>query len=232
MSWLFFDPRFYLFVSPALLLMAWAQWRVKSTYGRAMQMPAPLSGAAAARFILDQAGLHDVPIEPTQGELSDHYDPSDRTVHLSAEVYHSRSIAAVGIAAHEVGHAIQHANGYLPLVLRNIAVPAARFGPGLFMVLVLLGALLGSGKLILLGLIAFSGVVVFQLINLPVEFDASNRAKRVLSELNIVDADGAVAVRQVLNAAGWTYVAATLQSFLTLLYYIFVLTGGSRRDRD
>jgi Zn-dependent membrane protease YugP len=232
MFWLFGDPRFYLFVSPALLLMAWAQWRVKSTYGRAMQMPAPLSGAAAARYILDQAGLNDVPIEPTQGELSDHYDPSDRTVHLSAEVYHSRSIAAVGIAAHEVGHAIQHASGYLPLVLRNIAVPAARFGPGLFLVLVVLGAILSSPKLILLGLIAYGGIVVFQVINLPVEFDASNRAKRVLSELNIVDADGAAAVRQVLNAAGWTYVAATLQAFLTLLYYIFVLTGGSRRDRE
>jgi Zn-dependent membrane protease YugP len=232
MFWLFGDPRFYLFISPALLLMAWAQWRVKSTYGRAMQMPAPLSGAAAARYILDQAGLHDVPIEPTQGELSDHYDPSDRTVHLSAEVFHSRSIAAVGIAAHEVGHAIQHANGYLPLVLRNIAVPAARFGPMLFIVLVLLGAFLGRPEFILLGLVAYSGIVVFQVINLPVEFDASNRAKRVLSELNIVDAEGAAAVRQVLNAAGWTYVAATLQAFLTLLYYVFVLTGGSRRNRD
>src|SRR5205085_4931355 len=123
------------------LLMVWAQWRVKSSYSRAMQMPAPLSGAAAARYILDQAGLQDVPIEPTQGELSDHYDPSDRTVHLSAEVYHSRSITAVGIAAHEVGHAIQHARGYLPLVLRNIAVPAARFGPWLFFGLVVLGAI-------------------------------------------------------------------------------------------
>src|SRR5579872_5146992 len=167
--WLFYDPLFYLFISPALLLMAWAQWRVKSTYGRAMQMPAPLSGAAAARLILDRAGLHDVPIEPTQGELSDHYDPSDRTVHLSAEVYHSRSIAAVGIAAHEVGHAIQHARGYLPLVLRNIEVPAARFGPVLFMVLVVLGAILSSPKLILLGLVAYGGIVVFQVINMPVE---------------------------------------------------------------
>src|SRR5579862_6040596 len=100
---------YMLFISPSILLMIWAQFRVKSSYARAMQMPAPLSGAAAARYILDQAGLQDVPIEPTQGELSDHYDPSDRTVHLSAEVYHSRSIAAVGIAAHEVGHAIQHA---------------------------------------------------------------------------------------------------------------------------
>jgi Zn-dependent membrane protease YugP len=228
----FFNPMYFLYISPALLLMAWAQWRVKSSYARAMQMPAPLSGAAAARYILDKAGLQDVPIEPTQGELSDHYDPGDRTVHLSAEVYHSRSIAAVGIAAHEVGHAIQHAHGYLPLVIRNIAVPAARFGPMLFIVLVILGAIMHSGNLILLGLAAYAGIVVFQLVNLPVEFDASNRAKRVLSELNIVDADGAAGVRDVLNAAGWTYVAATLQAFLTLLYYVSILTGGSRSNRD
>ncbi|MBI3862278.1 MAG: zinc metallopeptidase [Planctomycetia bacterium] len=231
MLWLI-DPMYFVFLAPALLLMAWAQWRVKSSYARAMQMPAPLSGAAAARYILDQAGLQDVPIEPTQGELSDHYDPGDRTVHLSAQVYHSRSMAAVGIAAHEVGHAIQHAHGYLPLVMRNIAVPAARFGPILFIVLVILGMLLKSGTLILVGLAAYSCIFIFQLVNLPVEFDASNRAKRVLSELNIVDAEGSVAVRDVLNAAGWTYVAATLQAFLTLMYYAYVLTGGSRSDRD
>src|SRR5579872_1124210 len=222
---------YLLFVSPALLLMLWAQYRVKSSYGRAMQMPAPLSGAAAARYILDQAGLQDIAIEPTQGFLADHYNPGDRTVHLSAEVYHSRSMAAVGIAAHEVGHAIQHAHGYLPLMVRNFAVPAAQFGPMLFMVLVIAGLIFRAPQLVLLGLVAYAGLVVFQLVNLPVEFDASNRAKRVLSELNIVDSQGAIAVRDVLNAAGWTYVAATLQSLLTLLYYVMVLTGGSR-NRD
>lgn len=226
-----FDPMYLLFISPALLLMLWAQYRVKSSYGRAMQMPAPLSGAAAARYILDQAGLQDIAIEPTQGFLADHYNPGDRTVHLSAEVYHSRSMAAVGIAAHEVGHAIQHAHGYLPLVVRNFAVPAAQFGPMLFMVLVIAGFIFRAPQLVLLGLVAYAGLVVFQLVNLPVEFDASNRAKRVLSELNIVDSQGAIAVRDVLNAAGWTYVAATLQSLLTLLYYVMVLTGGSR-NRD
>jgi len=227
-----FDPRYFLFLSPAILLMAWAQWRVKSSYHRAMQMPAPLSGAAAARYILDQAGLTEVPVEPTQGELSDHYSPQDRTVHLSAEVYHSRSIAAVGIAAHEVGHAIQHAQGYFPLVLRNIAVPAARFGPVLFMILLGLGVLLHSGQLIVLGVAAYGGQVVFQLINLPVEIDASNRAKRILAEHNIVDAEGSLAVRDVLNAAGWTYVAATLQAFLTLLYYASIFLNRGRNDRD
>lgn len=227
----YINPMYFVFIAPALLLMAWAQYRVKSSYARAMQMPAPLSGAAAARYILDKAGLQDVPIEPTQGELSDHYDPRDRTVHLSADVYHSRTIAAVGIAAHEVGHAIQHAQGYLPMAMRSIAVPAATFGPGLFMVLIILGMLFSNPHLIVLGLMAYAGLVVFQLINLPVEFDASNRAKRVLSELNIVDAQGAIAVRNVLNAAGWTYVAATLQSILTLLYYV-VQFAGIGRDRD
>ena len=226
----FIDPRYLLFLAPAMLLMAWAQYRVKSTYAQAMQMPAPLSGAAAARYILDKAGLQDVPIESTQGELSDHYDPRDRTVHLSADVYHSRTIAAVGIAAHEVGHAIQHAHGYLPLAMRNVAVPAARFGPGVFLVLIILGMLFSQPYLIVLGLVAYAGLVVFQLVNLPVEFDASNRAKQVLSELNIVDAQGAIAVRSVLNAAGWTYVAATLQAVLTLLYYVMRL-GGMGRDR-
>jgi len=227
----YFDPLYFLMALPAILLMAWAQFRVKHTYAQAMQMPAPLSGAAAARYILDKAGLEDVPIEPTQGELSDHYDPRDRTVHLSAEVYHSQTIAAVGIAAHEVGHAIQHAHGYLPFAMRAIAVPAATYGPMLFLVLIVLGALLSSPHLILLGLAAYGGLVVFQIVNLPVEFDASNRAKRVLSELNIVDEQGAIAVRSVLNAAGWTYVAATLQAVLTLLYYVIRL-GGMGRDRD
>src|SRR5215472_13768807 len=135
---------YLIFISPAILLMFWAQYRVKSAYGRAMQMPAPLSGGAAARYILDQAGLQDVAIQPTQGYLSDHYDPRARVVNLSAEVYHSRSMAAVGIAAHEVGHAIQHARGYLPLVIRNFAVPAATFGPVLFTILVIVGMILSS----------------------------------------------------------------------------------------
>src|SRR5437868_1173020 len=156
---------YFVFLAPALLLMLWAQYRVKSSYGRAMQMPAPLSGAAAARYILDQAGLNDVPVEPTQGYLADHYDPGDKTVHLSAEVYHSRTMAAVGIAAHEVGHAIQHAHGYLPFAMRNIAVPAARFGPGLFLVLIILGFVLSNPHLIFLGLAAYGGLVVFQVIN-------------------------------------------------------------------
>src|SRR5262249_20451282 len=154
-----FDPMYLVFISPALLLMFWAQYRVKSSYARAMEVPAPLSGAAAARHILDQAGLTDVEIVPTQGQLSDHYDPRERVVHLSAEVYHSRSMAAVGIAAHEVGHAIQHAHGYLPLVVRNLAVPAATYGPVLFTILVIIGLILSRPELILLGLAAYGGLL-------------------------------------------------------------------------
>jgi len=224
----FFDPRYFLFIAPALILALWAQMKVKSTFARAKRIPAQLSGAAAARHILDQAGCQDVGIEQIGGNLSDHYDPRARVLRLSGEVYQQRTAAAVGIAAHEAGHALQHAENYFPLVVRNAAVPAAQFGPTASFILLILGVFLGNPALVWLGILAFSGILVFQVINLPVEIDASNRAKRILTEYQIVDGDGAVAVRRVLNAAAWTYVAATLQSLLTLLYYILAFTGGSR----
>lgn len=223
-----FDPMYFVFLAPAILLMLWAQGRVKSSFARGMQVPAPLSGAAAARHILDVAGCQDVDIEMAQGFLSDHYDPRHKVLRLSPDVYNSRSAAAVGIAAHEAGHALQDAQRYAPLVIRNAAVPAAQYGPTAFFILLIAGFILGMPELIILGIIAYAGLLVFQVVNLPVEFDASNRAKRVLAELNIVDEQGALAVRDVLNAAGWTYVAATLQTLLTLLYYIMRFTGGSR----
>ncbi|OYW25128.1 MAG: zinc metallopeptidase [Planctomycetales bacterium 12-60-4] len=225
-----FDFLYFLFIAPAVLLAMWAQARVHSSYNRAMQEPAPLSGAAAARLILDQAGLQHIPIEEVPGTLSDHYDPSTQTVRLSSAVYRERSLAAVGIAAHEVGHAIQHAHQYLPLVVRNLAVPAATVGPNVSFFLILAGVMFTMPGLIWLGIIAFSGLAVFQIVNLPVEFDASARAKRVLSELQIVDSHGAAVVRDVLGAAAWTYVAATLQTLLTLLYYIVRYGGMGRRD--
>lgn len=231
---MFFDPMYLIFVSPALLLMMWAQYRVKSTFNYAMRVPARMSGAEAARFILDRAGLTQVGIEQTGGFLTDHYDPSSRVLRLSPPVYQSHSAAAVGIAAHEAGHALQHAHNYSPLVLRNAAVPAARFGPMLAMLLFILGALMRSQEMIIFGLIAFGGIVVFQLINLPVEFDASNRAKQLLEEYDVLhDRDGHAAVRSVLNAAGWTYVAGTLQSVLQLLYYAHLFLGrGNDRERS
>ncbi len=225
-----FDPLYFLMIAPALLLMLWAQARVKMAFSRGMRVPAPLSGAAAARYILDQAGCTGVGIEETHGWLSDHYDPRARVLRLSPDVYHSRTAAAVGIAAHEAGHAIQHATHYAPLVVRNAAVPAATVGPTLSIVLLILGVLFSSPPLILFGLVAFAAIVVFQVVNLPVEINASNRAKQLLSGLNIVDEEGAVAVRDVLNAAAWTYVAATLQSILTLLYLILRFGGYMSRD--
>lgn len=227
---IFFDPRYFLFILPAVLLMAYAQIRLRSAFSQGMQIPTPLSGAAAARYILDQGGLQDVEVEMVGGMLSDHYDPRHRVLRLSREVYQTKSAAAVGIAAHEAGHALQHATNYAPLVIRNAAVPAAQFGPMLALVLIVLGALFNSFNLIVLGLIAFGGIVVFQLINLPVEYDASSRAKRILREYRIVDDQGEAAVESVLSAAALTYVAATLQSILQLAYYAMILLGGRRSD--
>lgn len=225
-----FDPMYFLFIAPALLLAAWASWRVRVTYARAAQVDARLSGAAAARYILDEAGCHDVGIEEVDGFLTDHYDPSHRVLRLSPQVFHEHSAASVGIAAHEAGHALQHATGYGPLVIRNMAVPAAEYGPTGFFILFFLGLFLQIPALMWAGIICFSALALFQLVNLPVEFDASNRAKKILDEYQIVDGEGSVAVRKVLNAAGWTYVAATLQTVLTLAYYILIALSGSRRD--
>jgi uncharacterized protein len=232
----FFDPMYLLFISPALLLAAWASWRVNVNYKKGQQVPTRLSGAAAARYILDQAGLHDVEIEITEGFLSDHYDPSAKVLRLSPEVFHEHTAASVGIAAHESGHALQDAERYAPLVIRNAAVPLANFGSTFALILAAIGAMLlmgyrsglGAG-ILLIGIIGFGATVFFQLINLPVEFDASARAKRILDEHQIVDSEGAYAVKKVLSAAALTYVAATLQSLLTLTYYILLLVLGTQR---
>jgi Zn-dependent membrane protease YugP len=227
---MYFDPMYFLFIAPALVLAMWAQMRIRSTYATAQQMPAPLSGAAAARHVLNSAGLQHVEIEQVPGHLSDHYDPRHKVLRLSPEVFNSRSLAAVGIAAHEAGHAIQDARNYMPLVIRNAAVPAANFGSGASFLLLFLGMLFFP-PLVWLGIGLFGCVVFFQLVNLPVEFDASARAKDQLVALGIIDQEGLYHVRKVLNAAAWTYVAATLQAVLTLLYYILRFTGGSH-DRE
>lgn len=231
-----FNPLYLIMVAPALLLMVWAQARLHSAFSRGMQIPAPLNGAQAARLILDRGGCPNVEIELTQGTLSDHYDPASKVLRLSEDVYHGSTMSSVGIAAHEAGHALQDAQHYAPLVIRNGAVPAAQFGPMLAMILFIVGGMLSMGGgqsgflLQVAGLVCFSGVVVFQLINLPVEFDASNRAKKLLLNYSIVDGEGAVAVRDVLNAAAWTYVAATLQSVLQMLYFAIQIFGGHSRD--
>lgn len=222
------DIWYWVMLAPALLLGLWAQAKVRSTFAEAQRVRAPMTGAQAARYVLDSAGLHNVAIEPISGTLTDHYDPRHKVLRLSPEVYQQPSMAAVGIAAHEAGHAIQDARRYAPLVIRNAAVPVANFGGGVSMFLLLIGAVMGATSLIMLGIIFYSAVVFFQLVNLPVEFDASNRAKAQLAELGIVPRQEQEYVRSVLNAAAWTYVAGTLQAVLTLLYFVLRFGGGSR----
>ena len=225
---MFFDPLQLIILAPALLLAFWAQSKVRSNYEEAQRVPAPLTGAAAARHLLDSAGLSEVAIEPVPGELSDHYDPRAKVLRLSEGVYGRRSLAAVGIAAHEAGHAIQDARRYAPLVVRNLAVPAASIGSNLGLLMIVAGMFLGK-PLVYLGIAVFSFVVLFQLVNLPVEFDASARAKKQLVDYGIVSQNDMKYVNGVLNSAAWTYVAATLQAVLMLLY-LFMRFGGSSRD--
>jgi uncharacterized protein len=216
----FYDFGLLLFILPAFILAMVAQMWVRSAYSRGQNVPASMSGFMAARRILDSAGLSGVGIEAIPGQLSDHYDPRHKVLRLSQDVYHGRSLAAVGIAAHEAGHAIQDAVGYLPLVVRNLAVPAASFGSNAAMFLLIGGVIFNITWLLGLGIILFSAVVFFQLINLPVEFNASRRAKALLIEEGIVHQSDMGPVNSVLNAAAMTYVAATLQAVLTLLYYV------------
>ena len=223
-----FDPIYWLMLAPALLLGLWAQMRVKSAFAKAEQEPAPMSGAAAARYVLDSAGLQNVAIEPVDGFMTDHYDPRVKVLRLSPQVYQGKTMAAVGVAAHEAGHAIQDATGYTLLVVRNLMVPLANFGGGISTVLIMLGFMLSAFALVKIGIIAFSAVVFFQLVNLPVEFDASNRAKAQLDALGVVSRHDQQHVRAVLNAAAWTYVAGTLQAVMTLLYFIMRFGGNSR----
>jgi len=223
-----FNFELLLFLAPAILLGIVAQFMVHSAYAKMQQMPASTTGYGAARRMLDAAGLTNVDIEQIPGQLSDHYDPRQKVLRLSTDVFHGRSMAAVGIAAHEAGHALQDARQYVPLVIRNAAVPMASFGSGAGMILVMLGFALVSQVMLGLGILLFSGVVFFQLVNLPVEFNASSRAKEHLLELGIIHQSELPYVKKVLNAAALTYVAATLQSLLTLIYYVLAFMG--RRD--
>lgn len=228
-----FDFRYLIFVAPAILLGLVAQWMVSSAYRAMSQVRARMSGFEAARRVLDANGLYDVAIEQVPGHLSDHYDPSAKVLRLSGDVYNGHSMAAVGIAAHEAGHAIQDAKRYSPLVIRNLAVPLASFGSNFGMLLFMVGIGLAFAGLKFgvgiawLGLIGFGATLAFQLINLPVEFDASSRAKTQLINLGIISGPELPNVSRVLNAAALTYVAGTLHSLLTLVYYASYLTQGS-----
>ena len=198
---------------------------MKSAFADAQRISAPISGAQAARRVLDASGLYQVGIQRTGGFLSDHYDPSSKVLRLSPAVYDGHSMAAVGVAAHEAGHAIQDARHYAPLFIRNTVVPMASFGSGISMLLLIAGMILSWAPLAWLGILAFSATTFFQVVNLPVEFDASSRAKQQLATLGIVAHADQQHVSSVLNAAAWTYVAATLQSILTLIYIIMRFGG-------
>lgn len=227
------DPLYWLFVGPTMLLAVFAQMRVKSAYSKWSNVGASsrMSGAQAAQRMMDHAGVRDVKIEAVQGFLSDHYDPRSKTLRLSPGVFQSQSVAAMGIACHEAGHALQHAQGYAALQLRSALVPVASIGSWLSWPLIFGGVLLNMANLTLLGVVAFSGVVLFQMVTLPVEFDASSRAKRQLTSLGILhsrqEADG---VSAVLNAAALTYVAATITAIMQLLY--FAMRAGLLGRRD
>jgi len=236
LAFIMFDPLYFIVLAPAMLLAFLAEMRVRSAYAKAGRIPASsrLSGAEVARRILKQNGLHDVEIEPSHGLLSDHYDPRKRVLRLSPDVYQGRSLASVGIAAHEAGHAIQHGVHYGPLALRNGLVPLASTGSSLAMIVFVIGMFLSAmplGRtLMVLAILMFGTVVVFQLVNLPVEFNASRRAMVALTDSGIVGVDEVPTVRRVLNAAAMTYVAATLSAMLTLLYLVLRsgLLGGRR----
>ena len=214
------DPLYFIVIAPALLLAFFASIWVKSAFHRGQAEQTSMSGFEAARRILDSEGLYDVQIEEIPGELSDHYDPSARVLRLSTAVYHGRNASAVGVAAHESGHALQHAQRYLPLVVRNLAVPMAGFGSGAGIWMFLLGLIFSFRPLVLAGIILFSCVVFFQIVNLPVEFNASTRARRQLANMGVFTDEALTSVSRVLTAAAMTYVAATLQAILTLVYLL------------
>lgn len=231
---LFFHPMDFLIII-AFGISMWAQFRVKGTFNRWAQVPVQsgMTGYEAARRMLDSNGLHDVPIEPVRGALTDHYDPLKRVVRLSEPVYYERSISAVAVACHEVGHAIQHQVHYPMLVARHRIFPLVRFTSGSAPFLIIAGFLLGiaSGigyQLALIGIIFFSVAVLFQLITLPVEFNASSRARDLMVSEGFVTREEEGGIAKVLNAAALTYVAAALISMLELIKFIMIFTSANR----
>ena len=231
---MFYVPTYFLVLIGVILSLV-ASARVKSTFNKYSQMrnSRGLTGAQAAEQVLHGAGIYDVRVERIAGNLTDHYDPRSKVLRLSDTVYGQTSVAAVGVAAHECGHAIQHAKGYGPLKFRNVLVPVANFGAKIAWPLILVGLLINSESswfIIQAGIIAFSLAVLFQLVTLPVEFNASNRAIRVLADRGMMFGEEIVAAKKVLNAAALTYVAGAAASILQLLRLIILTGGRSRRD--
>lgn len=229
-----FDPMYLLFILPGLALSLWASFRTKSAFNKYSKIRSArgMTGAQAAKLLLDGAGIHDVGIKVSHGLLSDHYNPVNKTLNLSEEVYGSTSVAAIGVACHEAGHAIQHAVHYKPMWLRSALVPTANIGSSIGYFVMLMGLMFASTNMVLAGAVLFSMVLLFQVVTLPVEFDASNRAKRLVLEQGIVTSQERQGIDKVLNAAALTYIAAAVSTLLTLLYFLMRagLLGGRRSD--
>ncbi|UCH59197.1 MAG: zinc metallopeptidase [Anaerolineales bacterium] len=231
----FFDPRYMLFMAPAFLLMLAVQWYVNSTYRKWSQVPSRsrFSGGEAAQRLILRGGLHDVNVEGVAGNLTDHYDPRKKTLRLSQGVYRGTSVASLAIAAHELGHAVQDHEGYAPLRLRAALVPAVNIGSYLGWIFILIGLLLRLPELAWLGVIVFSGGAIFALATLPVELNASAKAKQLLVESGLIlTEDEQKGVNQVLNAAALTYVAALVTAILQLMYYATLVMGMGGRRRS
>jgi len=229
---MYFDPLYFAFMLPALALSLWASFRTKSAFKKYAKVRTArnITGARAAQIMLERAGIRDVKIVAHRGYLSDHYNPSTKTLALSEPVFQTPSVSAVGVACHEAGHAIQHARGYMPLKLRSAIVPMAGIGSNFGVWIMMFGLFFSSTNMVALGAALFSLVVLFQLVTLPVEFDASARAKKLAFAHGIVLEEEQRGMSRVLNAAALTYVAAAISSILTLLY--FLMRAGLLGGRD
>ena len=229
---LFFDPRYLLFMIPGLIVMGLAQWKLRSAFGKYREIPNSrrLMGAQVAELVMRSAGVYDVGIEPIPGELTDHFDPRAKMLRLSEPVYSSTSLAAMAVAAHEAGHAVQQHAGYAPLVVRTGLVPIVNIGSSLGWIAILAGLFLQFTGLAWIGVILFASATLFALVTLPVEYNASARARQLLEGAGLVSPAEVNDVRTMLNAAAYTYVAGFAASFLQLLYYIMLVSGMGRRD--
>ena len=225
------DWSYIVYVLPALILAMWAQHNVNSTFRKYSRVPSSMTGADAARLVLQRYGIGNVGIGKVRGQLTDHYDPRSNSISLSETVCDVRTAAAVGVAAHEAGHAAQYAENYGPIKLRAAIIPITNIGSNLAMPLILLGIVLSFESLAYLGVICFGVSVVFQLITLPVEFDASRRAVRALTESGTMSEEGLTAAKQVLTAAALTYVAALAVAVGNLLRLLMLVNRSSRNDR-
>ena len=228
-----FSPTYLMYMIPAFILMGLTSWYVKSAYNKWSQVPARsrLTGAQAAQRLMSTGNMYGVQIQRVAGQLTDHYDPRNKTLYLSNGVANGTSVAALAIAAHELGHAMQDAEEYFPLKFRSALVPIVNIGSNLGWFLIMIGLFLRFTELAWLGVLIFAGGAVFSLATLPVEFNASSRAKQLLAQTGIIQTDEEIrGVNNVLNAAALTYVAGLITSILQLLYYVTLVGGGRRRS--